>query len=58
MAGLSEPGILLPYCNPIPIDSIRVDVMKQESIEIIVGVKNVAKTGVEMEALTSGCVAP
>lgn len=49
---------LLPYCHPIPIDSIRVDVsLKQESIEIIVGVKNVAKTGVEMEALTGACVA-
>jgi len=49
---------LLPYCHPIPIDSISVDVsLKQESIEIIVGVKNVAKTGVEMEALTGACVA-
>jgi len=49
---------LLPYCHPIPIDSIRVDVsLKQESIEIIVGVKNVAKTGVEIEALTGACVA-
>jgi cyclic pyranopterin monophosphate synthase len=49
---------LLPYCHPIPIDSIMVDVsLKQESIEIIVGVKNVAKTGVEMEALTGACVA-
>ena len=49
---------LLPYCHPIPIDSIVVDVsLKQESIEIIVDVKNVAKTGVEMEALTGACVA-
>ena len=49
---------LLPYCHPIPIDSIMVDVsLKEESIEIIVDVKNVAKTGVEMEALTGACVA-
>lgn len=49
---------LLPYCHPIPIDSIKVDVsLNEQSIEIIVDVKNVAKTGVEMEALTGACVA-
>jgi molybdenum cofactor biosynthesis protein MoaC len=49
---------LLPYCHPIPIDSIRVDVsLKEQSVEIIVEVKNVAKTGVEMEALTGACIA-
>src|SRR2546421_2435523 len=49
---------LLPYCHPIPIDSIKVDVsLNEQSIEIIVEVKNVAKTGVEMEALTGACVA-
>jgi cyclic pyranopterin phosphate synthase len=49
---------LLPYCHPIPIDSIKVDVsLKDQSIEVTVDVKNVAKTGVEMEALTGACVA-
>ena len=49
---------LLPYCHPIPIDSIKVDVsLKEESIEVTVDVKNVAKTGVEMEALTGACIA-
>ena len=48
---------LLPYCHPIPIDSIKVDVLlKEQSIEIIVDVKNTAKTGVEMEALTGACI--
>jgi molybdenum cofactor biosynthesis protein MoaC len=48
---------LIPYCHPIPIDSIKVDVsLNEESIEIIVYVKNIAKTGVEMEALTSACI--
>ena len=48
---------LLPYCHPIPIDSIKVDVsIKEQFIEIIVEVKNVAKTGVEMEALTGACI--
>jgi cyclic pyranopterin monophosphate synthase len=49
---------LLPYCHPIPLDSIRVDVsLKEQSVEIVVEVKNVAKTGVEMEALTGACIA-
>jgi cyclic pyranopterin phosphate synthase len=49
---------LLPYCHPIPIDSIKVDVaLKEKSIEVLVDVKNVAKTGVEMEALTGACIA-
>ena len=44
---------LLPYCHPIPIDSIKVDVsLKEQFIKVTVYVKNVAKTGVEMEALT------
>jgi molybdenum cofactor biosynthesis protein MoaC len=48
---------LLPYCHPITIDSIRVDVfIKEQFIEIVVEVKNVAKTGVEMEALTGACI--
>ncbi len=49
---------LLPYCHPIPIDSIKVDVsLREQSIEVTVDVKNVAKTGVEMEALTGACIA-
>jgi cyclic pyranopterin phosphate synthase len=49
---------LLPYCHPIPIDSIKVDVsLKEQSIEVTVDVKNIAKTGVEMEALTGACIA-
>ncbi len=49
---------LLPYCHPIPIDHIKVDVsMKMESIEIDVQVKTTWKTGVEMEALTGASIA-
>ena len=48
---------LIPYCHPIPIDSIKVDVSLTECcVEVIVEVKNVAKTGVEMEALTGASV--
>ncbi len=50
---------LLPYCHPISIDHIAVnfEVIAEGRINIIVTVKNVAKTGVEMEALTGACVA-
>jgi cyclic pyranopterin monophosphate synthase len=48
---------LIPYCHPIPIDSIKVDVsLKEYRMEVIVEVKNVAKTGVEMEALTAASI--
>jgi cyclic pyranopterin monophosphate synthase len=48
---------LIPYCHPIPIDSIKVDVsLKEHLAEVIVEVKNVAKTGVEMEALTGASI--
>jgi molybdenum cofactor biosynthesis protein MoaC len=51
---------LIPYCHPIPIDDIKVDVLLKEDnycIEIKVQVKTVWKTGVEMESLTAACVA-
>ena len=49
---------LLPYCHPIPIDHIKVDVlMKTESIEVNVQLKSTWKTGVEMESLTGASIA-
>jgi len=55
--GAKKTWDILPYCHPIPIDSIKVDVLlKEQSIEITVDVKNTAKTGVEMEALTGACI--
>lgn len=49
---------LLPYCHPIPIDSIKVDIsLKEQSIEVTVDVKSVWKTGVEMESLTGASIA-
>src|ERR687886_251599 len=48
---------LIPYCHPIPIDSIKVDVSLRECcMEVVVEVKNIAKTGVEMEALTAASI--
>jgi cyclic pyranopterin phosphate synthase len=49
---------LLPYCHPIPIDDIKVDVfIKTESIEVDVQLKTTWKTGVEMESLTGASIA-
>lgn len=49
---------LIPFCHPVPIDSVNVNVSIQVGrIEILVEVKAVWKTGVEMEALTSASIA-
>ena len=49
---------LLPYCHPIPIDHIKVDVsFKTDSVEVQVQVKATWKTGVEMESLTGASIA-
>lgn len=50
---------LLPFCHPISIDHIAVDVLMGTEgwIKITVAIKNVDKTGVEMEALTGASVA-
>jgi cyclic pyranopterin phosphate synthase len=49
---------LIPYCHPIPIDYIKVEVaLKEASIEASAEVKTVWKTGVEMEALTAASIA-
>lgn len=50
---------LLPYCHPISIDlvAVNVEVIAEGRINIAVTVKNVDKTGVEMEALTGASIA-
>ena len=48
---------LLPLCHPIQIENVNVElVVKSDSIEIKSSVSASAKTGVEMEALTSVAV--
>jgi len=51
---------LIPLCHPLPISKIDIEfnfIPEKFSIEITGSVKTVGKTGVEMEALTSVCVA-
>ena len=56
--GVKKTSELIPYCHPIPIDGIKVDFkVEQNFIRIIVDVKSVWKTGVEMESLTGVTIA-
>ena len=49
---------IIPYCHPIPIDYIKIDVaLKEASIIVDTEVKTVWKTGVEMEAMAAASVA-
>jgi len=51
---------LVPMCHPIPIESISVDFKLDKAVKTVivnVTVKAVAKTGVEMEALTGASIA-
>ena len=56
-SGAKKTSDLIPYCHPIPIDHIKVQVsVKSRSIEVDVEVKSIWKTGVEMEALSGSCI--
>ena len=49
---------LIPYCHPLLIDCVTVEFeLSPETIEILVTVTAVAKTGVEMEAMTGASLA-
>jgi len=57
MAAKNTPA-LIPYCHPIPIQSIQISFEPREMrIEIRAEVKTIATTGVEMEAMTAASVA-
>ena len=56
-SGAKKTPDLIPYCHPIPIDHIKVQVtVKAQAIELEVQVKSIWKTGMEMEALTGACI--
>lgn len=49
---------LIPYCHPLPIDSIKLEFKAlKDRIEITASASTIWKTGIEMEALTAGAVA-
>lgn len=48
---------LIPYCHPLPIDSVAIDYQVEKTqIVITATVETIWKTGVEMEALTAASV--
>jgi len=56
-SGAKKTSDLIPYCHPIPIDHIKVQVsVRSQAIEVDVEVKSIWKTGVEMEALSGACI--
>jgi cyclic pyranopterin monophosphate synthase len=56
-SGAKKTSDLIPYCHPIPLDHIGVQVsVKSQAIEVEVEVKSIWKTGVEMEALIGACI--
>ncbi|MDP9489341.1 MAG: bifunctional molybdenum cofactor biosynthesis protein MoaC/MoaB [Thermoproteota archaeon] len=56
-SGAKKTSDIIPYCHPIPIDHIKVQVsVKSQAIEVEVEVKSIWKTGVEMEALSGACI--
>ena len=56
-SGAKKTSDLIPYCHPIPLDHIGVQVsVKSREIEVEVEVKSIWKTGVEMEALSGACI--
>jgi len=50
---------LIPFCHPLPLDSIRIEINWGESGEIVIecSVRVNYRTGVEMEAMTGASVA-
>ena len=56
-SGAKKTSDLIPYCHPIPLDHIEVQVsIKSQTVEVDVEVKSIWKTGVEMEALSGACI--
>ena len=56
-SGAKKTSDLIPYCHPIPIDHIKVEVsVRSQAIEVDVEVKSIWKTGMEMEALSGACI--
>ena len=56
ITGAKHTSDLIPLCHPLPLDAVQVEFQLNEStnaVEITATVKTTAKTGVEMEALTS-----
>src|ERR671936_422505 len=51
-------GELIPLCHPLPLTNVEVSCeVGDASVEIVASAETIARTGVEMEALTAASVA-
>lgn len=58
VAAAKKTADLIPYCHPLPIDSVLVEFsIGDDFVDIFASVEAIWKTGVEMEALTAASVA-
>ncbi|MFL6416631.1 MAG: cyclic pyranopterin monophosphate synthase MoaC [Bryobacteraceae bacterium] len=49
---------LIPLCHPLPLTKVNVELtLAEHGVEILATASTVARTGVEMEAMTAACVA-
>jgi cyclic pyranopterin phosphate synthase len=49
---------LIPLCHPLPLTRVNVELsLGDNGVEIVATASTVARTGVEMEAMTAACVA-
>jgi cyclic pyranopterin monophosphate synthase len=56
--GAKKTSDLIPLCHPLPLTKVSIDLRQDDSgIEILATASAVARTGVEMEAMTAACIA-
>ncbi len=49
---------LIPLCHPLPLTKVDIELTLDDSgVEVVATASTVARTGVEMEAMTAACVA-
>ncbi|MEM3549816.1 MAG: cyclic pyranopterin monophosphate synthase MoaC [Candidatus Bathyarchaeia archaeon] len=53
-----ETSILIPFCHPLPLTNVKVDmeILDESTIKVSSTVKTEAQTGVEMEALVATAI--
>lgn len=56
--GAKKTSDLIPLCHPLPLTKVNVELtLDDNGVEVIATASTVARTGVEMEAMTAACVA-
>jgi cyclic pyranopterin phosphate synthase len=56
--GAKKTSDLIPLCHPLPLTKVNIELAQDDNgIEILATASTVARTGVEMEAMTAACIA-